>query len=172
MVGNFAFIDSQNLNLGVKSDGWSLDFKKFRLYLKNKYKVSRAFLFIGFIKGNEKLYSDLDRYGYELVYKPTLGYQKDGRYTIKGNVDVELVINVMLLMDSFQKAVIVSGDGDFYSLIDLLFKRDKLEKVIVPNYRYSSLLKKYISSDYIQPLRPFRNVLEEKKRGIHGRSKP
>ena len=45
----YAFIDSQNLNLGVRSQGWQLDFERFRIYLKNKYNVQRAFLFIGFI---------------------------------------------------------------------------------------------------------------------------
>ena len=35
---NFAYIDGQNLNLGVKSMGWNLDFKKFRIYLKEKMK--------------------------------------------------------------------------------------------------------------------------------------
>lgn len=52
----YAFIDSQNLNLGIRSQGWVLDFKKFRLYLKNKYHVEKAYLFIGMVPGNEQLY--------------------------------------------------------------------------------------------------------------------
>lgn len=51
----YAFIDSQNLNLGVKDAGWNLDFKKFRIYLEDKYNVARAYLFIGHVAGNEKL---------------------------------------------------------------------------------------------------------------------
>ena len=43
----YAFIDSQNLNLGVKSQGWKLDWRKFRQYLRNKYGVVKAYLFIG-----------------------------------------------------------------------------------------------------------------------------
>jgi len=50
---NYAFIDSQNLNLGVRSEGWRVDFKKFRLYLTNKYQVKTAYLFIGMVPGNE-----------------------------------------------------------------------------------------------------------------------
>ncbi|MBL7158947.1 hypothetical protein ISS85_00520 [Candidatus Microgenomates bacterium] len=38
---NYAFIDSQNLNLGVLSQGWRLDFARFRVYLKEKYKVEK-----------------------------------------------------------------------------------------------------------------------------------
>lgn len=45
---NFAFIDAQNLNLGVKSLGWRLDYKRFRIYLKEKYQVSAAYFFIGY----------------------------------------------------------------------------------------------------------------------------
>ena len=44
----YAFIDSQNLNLGIRSLGWNLDFKRFRVYLKDKYDVKKAFLFIGY----------------------------------------------------------------------------------------------------------------------------
>jgi len=48
----YAFIDSQNLNLGVRSLGWRIDYKKLRLYLKNKYNVERAFMFIGLVSNN------------------------------------------------------------------------------------------------------------------------
>ena len=55
----YAFIDSQNLNLGVRSQGWKLDWRKFRQYLRNKYGVVKAYLFIGQIAGNESLYTFL-----------------------------------------------------------------------------------------------------------------
>ena len=56
---NFAFIDSQNLNLGVRSQKWNLDFVRFRRFLKDKYHVEKAYLFIGFVPGNQMLYADL-----------------------------------------------------------------------------------------------------------------
>ncbi len=56
----YAFIDSQNLNLGVqRSLKKRIDFQKFRVYLKDKYKVEKAYLFIGHIAGNELLYTSL-----------------------------------------------------------------------------------------------------------------
>ena len=139
----YAFIDSQNLNLGIRSCGWVLDFKKFRLYLKNKYNVSKAFLFIGYISGNESLYSKLQRYGYILIFKPTLEIRKGKGVKVKGNVDAELVLHAVVEKDNYEKAVIVSGDGDFFCLIEYLKKVNKLEKVLVPNYKYSRLLKKF-----------------------------
>ena len=60
---NFAFIDSQNPNLGIRSQGWVLDWRKFRQYLKDKYQISKAFLFIGYVAGNEQLYADLQTCG-------------------------------------------------------------------------------------------------------------
>lgn len=139
----YAFIDSQNLNLGVLSQGWKLDFKKFRIYLKDKYKVDKAYLFIGQVPGNEKLYSFLRNSGYKLILKPTVDYKsKEGAKT-KGNVDAELVLHTMIQWGNFTKAVIVSGDGDFYCLIDHLESHNKLFKVITPSKKYSSLLRKY-----------------------------
>jgi len=99
----FAFIDSQNLNMGVSCDvkrggkkvysGWKLDFKKFRTYLKDKHKVDTAFLFIGNLSGNEGLYEYLQRAGYVLILKPTTSYKDgDGKMKVKGNVDTDLVL--------------------------------------------------------------------------------
>ena len=55
-INNYAFIDSQNLNLSIRSLGWKLDFARFRIYLKEKYGVTKAFLFIGYVEGNNDLY--------------------------------------------------------------------------------------------------------------------
>lgn len=140
----YAFIDSQNLNLGVRSQGWSLDFKKFRLYLRNKYHVEKAYLFIGLVPGNEQLYSNLSDFGYQLVFKPTVEYTDQGKKTYKGNVDAELVLYAAAkVAGQYDKAVIVSGDGDFGCLIDYLIETDKLQRVICPNRHFSSLLRRH-----------------------------
>ena len=70
---NYAYIDSQNLHLGVQSLGWELDYKKFRRYLTEKYKVATAYLFIGYIPQNQDLYSSLQKSGYILKFKPVDG---------------------------------------------------------------------------------------------------
>jgi uncharacterized LabA/DUF88 family protein len=139
----YAFIDSQNLNLGVKSSGWKLDFEKFRVYLKEKYKVKKAYLFIGQITGNEKLYTYLQEAGYILIFKPTLEFKKGKQQITKGNVDAELVLHAMIQWNNYDKAIIVSGDGDFHCLIEHLDDNSKLEKIFAPNDKYSSLLRKF-----------------------------
>lgn len=85
---NYAFIDSQNLNLSIRDQSWILNFRKFRIYLKDKYSVSKAFLFIGYVPENQDLYTNLQKAGYILIFKPTLK-RPDGK--VKGNVDAELV---------------------------------------------------------------------------------
>ncbi|HCC67986.1 TPA: hypothetical protein DEP90_02115 [Patescibacteria group bacterium] len=168
-LDNYAFIDSQNLNLGVKSMGWDLDFKKFRIYLRNKYNVTQALLFIGHVTGNEKLYTTLQRYGYILVFKPTLEFKQNGKVKIKGNVDAELVLHSMIEINNYDKAIIVSGDGDFHCLIEYLDEVNKLGRILVPNKKYSSLLRKF--TKYIVHIQSLKGSLKKKKTKISVRSK-
>lgn len=129
----YAFIDSQNLNLAIRDCGWELDFNRFYVYLKDKYKVTKAFLFIGYVAGNESLYTSLQKAGYILVFKPTLAYKKGGDRLTKGNVDAELVLHAMIEYPNYDKAIIVSGDGDFHCLIEYLQRQSKLLHVLIPN---------------------------------------
>jgi len=80
----YAFIDSQNLNLAVQDQGWKLDFTRFRVYLKDKYKVEKAYLFIGYIAGNETLYTSLQNADYTVVLIPSLTnhYSYHSKYAI------------------------------------------------------------------------------------------
>lgn len=148
----YAFIDSQNLYLGTSKDmykgkkkiytGWQLDYKKFRQYLSDKFRVSKAFLFIGYIPQNKHLYERLEAYGYELIFKQTI---KDNMGKPKGNVDAELVLHAAAIEYShYDRAVVVSGDGDFSCLYEFLQKYNKLKQIIIPNrYSESSLLRKF-----------------------------
>lgn len=171
-ASNYAFIDSQNLNLGIRSQGWKLDFRTFRRYLKDKYQVSRAFLFIGYLFGNEKLYLELQKAGYILIFKPTLEIKQNGKATVKGNVDAELVLHSMIEYDNYNKALIVSGDGDFYCLAEYLEGKNKLLKILAPTRHYSSLLRKFNAGNFIVRIDLLKSSLEQKKTGIRGRSKP
>ncbi len=156
---NYAFIDSQNLNLGVRSQGWVLDFFRFRVYLRDKYRITKAFLFVGYVPEHSWRYTILQQAGYVVVFKPTLTYRSGRQSVIKGNVDAELVLHTMIEYGNYERAMIVSGDGDFYCLVEYLDKQNKLLKIIVPNKRYSSLLRKF--SWYIVNVGLFRTKLEK-----------
>ncbi|MBC7707973.1 NYN domain-containing protein [Polaromonas sp.] len=163
----YAFVDSQNLNLGTQRMGWKLDWRKFREYLRDTYNVTHAYLFIGYMSDNESLYEHMHELGYLIVLKPTVDVSamhqdpvegeaanktadKDSKEpkekekpTIKGNVDAELVLYAMKEMPNYDQAIIVSGDGDFFSLAEYLLEQKKLANILTPNWQYSSLLKPF-----------------------------
>ncbi len=156
---NCAFIDSQNLNLGVKSLGWRLDFRKFRKYLTEKYSVVTAYLFIGYIQQNQDLYASLQKAGYILIFKPVLP-DKDGN--VKGNVDADLVLQAMIEYPNYDQALIVTSDGDFYSLVKYLYDNKKLKAVLSPYVKTCSSLLKKSAKEKIIFMNNLRSKLEYK----------
>lgn len=168
---NYAFIDSQNLNLAIQDCGWKLDFVRFFTYLKDKYKATKAFLFIGYVAGNEALYTSLQKAGYIVIFKPTLEYKKEGMKYTKGNVDAELVLHTMIEYPNYDKAIIVSDDGDFHCLIEYLERHGKLLHILIPNPRkYSALLRKF--RKYFVYINGLEKKLGKKKRGSNLRTEP
>ena len=164
---NYAFIDSQNLNLSVQSLGWRLDFAKFRIYLKEKYGITKAFLFIGYIEGNNDLYAFLQNAGFVCIFKPTL---KHGDGSTKGNCDAELVLWSMVEYRNYDKAIIVTGDGDFYCLIKYLIENEKLLAIMIPNkFQFSALLRFKICRSFLRFMNDLKNKLEyiSKKKKPH-----
>lgn len=161
---NYAFIDSQNLNLGVQKMGWKLDWRKFRQYLEKVYGVSKAYMFIGHVPEFEDMYVHMHELGYLVVLKPTSdttkvyidpNKQTDEKTTsqkpeekkpIKGNIDAELVLWAMKEINDYDKAIIVSGDGDFLCLAEHLHEKGKLGYIMTPNWQYSGLLKRFEDS--------------------------
>lgn len=138
-INNFAYIDGSNLHKGVKELGWHLDYKKFRTWLRDKYGVTKAYMFLGFIPNNTRLYRDLQNWGYTLVFKPTI---PDGRGETKGNCDAEMVLQTVsdLYEDNYDNAIIVTGDGDFACLVTFLQEKGRLETLISPHRKKASVL--------------------------------
>ncbi|MGH9838125.1 MAG: thiamine pyrophosphate-binding protein [Blastocatellia bacterium] len=106
---------------------------------QEKYAVDTAYMFLGFVNNNQRLYSRLQKSGFVLIFKPVV---TDANGNIKGNVDADLVLQVMMDLEEFDKAVIVTSDGDFYSLVRHLYALDKLEVVLSPSVHCSKLLRK------------------------------
>jgi len=158
---NYAFIDSQNLNLGIQKLGWKLDYRKFRIYLAEKYSVEKAYIFIGFVALNQSLYDRLQEAGFILKFKPTI---PDANGKIKGNVDADLVLRAIVEIDEYNKAVIISSDGDFYSLVDHLYKQNKLETVLSPDKKNCSSLLRQTAKEKIRYMDNLKQRLEYKKK--------
>lgn len=140
---NYAYIDGANLHKGVKNTGWRLDYKKLRVWLKEKYGVVQAYLFIGLIPKNKDLYTHLQECGFTLIYKEVT-YGGDG--CVKGNCDADLVLRVTrdAFENSFEKAILVSGDGDYAGLVKFLQEKNKMAAILSPSLpnKCSILLKR------------------------------
>jgi len=158
---NFAFVDSNNLNIGIQKLGWKLDYRKFRVHLDEKYGVKKAYIFIGFVALNQSLYDRLQETGFILKFKPTIP-DTDGK--IKGNIDADLVLRAALELSDYDKAVIVSSDGDFYSLVQYLYENGKLAAVLSPDIKNCSSLLKQTAKEKMQFMNELRNKLEYKKK--------
>jgi uncharacterized LabA/DUF88 family protein len=174
--GNYAFIDNQNLNLGVQKLGWKMDWKRFRQYLADTYGVTKAYMFIGHMPEHEDMYLKMHELGYLVVLKPTFDMTRmpkadtpkeektdeknEEKKVVKGNVDAELVLWAVKEMKNYNKAIVVSGDGDFYCLVEYLAKEGKLLHLLAPNGQYSNLYNSY--EEYIERIDKQRKILAYK----------
>jgi uncharacterized LabA/DUF88 family protein len=164
----YAYIDSQNLNVTTQKDGWKMNWSKFRQWLTDEYGVTKAYMFIGYVPEFEDMYEQLHQQGYAIVLKPTFDLtrvqeeDKDGeeheKKPVKGNIDAELVLWAMKDFKSYDKALVVSGDGDFYCLVEYLDEQGKLLKLLAPTRKYSSLYNRY--EQYVERLDNHRRELE------------
>jgi len=136
-LNNHAFIDSQNLYLAIKDLGWKLDYKKFRIYLKDKYSIEKAYMFLGYLAENQELYKFLQEADFILIFRPIL--EKDGN-PIKGNCDVDLALHLLINLNNYHQALVVTGDGDFCMLVKHLRENNKLVKVLAPSHKSCSVL--------------------------------
>ena len=160
-MNNYAFIDAQNVHKGIKSLGWKIDWSKFRTYLRDKYSVKTAYFFIGFIQSNQDLYSELQKAGYVLIFKPII---MDGEGKAKGNCDADLVLHAILEKNNYDKAIIVTSDGDFYSLVRHLYENNKLRMVLSPYIETCSKLLKKEAKEKINYMDNLQNKVGKKNK--------
>jgi len=161
---NFAYIDGANLDKAIKELGWLLDYKKFRVWLFEKYNVKRDYIFIGLISKYKNLYTYLQELGFTLIFKKVI---YDGIGKPKGNCDADLVL--MSTCDTyeynFDKAIIVTSDGDYASLVKFIQEKKRLLVVLSPSIckKCSILLKRTgVKISYINDQRPILEIQNEK----------
>ncbi len=174
----YAFIDAQNLHLGIKNDvinskgkllykGQKLDYARFRRHLREKYGVTQAYLFLGLVPDHNELYISLQKAGYTVVFKQVLWYyNKDKKLVVKGNVDTDITLHAAAkLINEYDKAIFISGDGDFLSTYQYIDELGKLDYIFVPNrHRYSRLLNNYrLKLRFVSDIRSILKPLPTKK---------
>lgn len=152
---NYAFVDGQNLHMGTTKleRSWKIDFKKFRIFLQDKYHIAIAYYFLGcVIEENQDLYTKIQEAGFVLVFREhntaMLGKKK-------GNVDADIVFSIMKKLyqkEDFDKIILVSGDGDYKRMVDFLIEEKRFKKILFPNRLYASSLYKKLGSEFFDYL--------------------
>ncbi|MCX6712330.1 MAG: NYN domain-containing protein [Candidatus Vogelbacteria bacterium] len=130
-INNVAYIDGANLYNGIKQLNWKFDYGRFRIWLREKYGIEQAYLFLGLMLKNKDLYSYLQGIGYTLVFKEAIF---DGEGKAKGNCDADIVVQAMqdAYENKFDSSILVSSDGDFAPLVKFLISKNKIETVLSP----------------------------------------
>lgn len=161
---NYAFIDGANLHKGVVSFGWELDYARFRIWLTDKYKIEKAYIFLGLIPKYSNLYKYLQEIGFTLVFKEII---YDGGGKAKGNCDADLVLHTVrdTYEKTFDRVVLVTSDGDYAGLVKFLQEKKKLLTIISPrNSDKCSILLKRTSAKivYINDQRSILEIINKK----------
>ena len=123
------FIDGSNLYAAARALGFDIDYRRLLEAFTDKGKLLRAFYYMALIEDQEyspirPLVDWLDYNGYTMVTKPTKEFTDDaGRRKLKGNMDIELAIDVMEMAEHLDHAIIFSGDGDFRRLVDAVQRK-------------------------------------------------
>lgn len=144
----YAFIDASNIIYGARAEGWFIDQKKLFDYIKRKFKISKAFFYFGKDDNNKKqegFLKKLESFGFTLRVKQIKHYGKRQ----KANCDVDLTMDMLLLKDKYERAVVLTGDGDFLPLFEHLKKNKKEIVIIAFPRRTARELKKFAGGNFI-----------------------
>jgi uncharacterized LabA/DUF88 family protein len=123
------FIDGANLYASARSLNFDIDYKRLFDLFATKGHLIRAFYYTALIEDQEyspirPLIDWLDYNGFTMVTKPTKEFTDAfGRRKIKGNMDIELAIDVMEMAEHLDHVVLFSGDGDFRRLVEAVQRR-------------------------------------------------
>ena len=123
------FIDGSNLYSAARALAFDIDYKRLLDLFEKQGRLIRAFYYTALVEDQEyspirPLVDWLDYNGYTMVTKPTKEFTDgSGRRKIKGNMDIELAIDVMDMAANLDHAVIFSGDGDFRRLVEAVQRR-------------------------------------------------
>ncbi|PPR20320.1 MAG: hypothetical protein CFH40_02004 [Alphaproteobacteria bacterium MarineAlpha10_Bin3] len=123
------FIDGANLYAAARALGFDIDYKRLLKLFGEKGRLIRALYYTALIEDQEyspirPLVDWLDYNGYTMVTKPTKEFTDSyGRRKIKGNMDIELAVDMLEMADKLDHIVLFSGDGDFRRLVEAIQKK-------------------------------------------------
>lgn len=189
MLNNIVFIDAQNMYFGTTKCylcasklgkelkemklkdcscrlAWDIDLKKLRIYLLEKYGISEAYYFLGYLEDkNDDLYKEVQKAGFIVLFKEHTSLHKSYK---KGNVDRDIVFEAMKnLRDNKElgKILLISGDGDYKKLVKYLISIDKFLKILFPNKKFASSLYKELGSEFFDYLENIKKYIAKNEKG-------
>lgn len=123
------FIDGSNLYAAARALNFDIDYKNLLEHFAAKGRMVRAFYYTALMEDQEyspirPLVDWLDYNGYTMVTKPTKEFTDAmGRRKVKGNMDIELAIDVLEMSAYLDHIILFSGDGDFRRLVEAVQRR-------------------------------------------------
>jgi len=123
------FIDGSNLYAAARALGFDIDYKKLLDLFATSGHLIRAYYYTALVEDQDyspirPLVDWLDYNGYTMVTKPTKEFtDAQGRRKIKGDMDIELAVDVMEMAPHLDHVVLFSGDGDFRRLVDAIQRK-------------------------------------------------
>ena len=130
------FIDGSNLYAAARALGFDIDYKRLQEYFSKFGYLVRSYYYTALMEDQEyspirPLVDWLDYNGYTMVTKPTKEFtDATGRRKIKGNMDIELAVDVLQLAENLDHIVLFSGDGDFRRLVEAVQQRGRRVTVV------------------------------------------
>lgn len=171
---NFAYIDGSNLHLTYEKLDWKIDYQKLFNYLRKRLNVIVVNYFIGNIPGNEEIYRNLESYGYTLKLKDASPYVVEEEHCpychkvispelirYKSDCDSYITFQIMSDFSNYDKAILITSDGDFDHLVKRLLLQHKLRLIFAPCRAGCSWLLRSAAKGRIAYIDDFRNELEK-----------
>ena len=136
--------------MNTKANSWTVDLVRFRIYLKERYDIEKAYYFLGAVdEDNQDLYEKIQTAGFILVFRE---HSQSMIGKKKGNVDTDIVFTVMSKIadkEQFDNVVLVSGDGDYYKMVKYLIEKERFAKLLAPNRHSTSSLYRPFTPKYV-----------------------
>ena len=140
------FIDGSNLHATARALDMEIDYKSLRNHFAKQSRLIRAFYYTALLEDHEfsplrPLVDWLDYNGFTLVTKPVKEFTDDqGRRKIKGNMDIEIAVDMLNIADQLDHVVLFSGDGDFRRLLEAVQRRGVRVTVVSSNRTKPSMI--------------------------------
>jgi len=157
----YVFIDASNIIYGCSNQGWKMDFQKLIKYLKERFEAKKVFYFAGLDPENKKqlgFYEKLQEFGYILRLVPLKTFSDGSR---KGDVDSRMTFEIMRHFKNYDQVIVLTGDGDYYWVLEYLLEQGKNLKVLSFRKRTAREIKRLTGEDFTD-LSRLRKMLEFK----------